>query len=122
MTECTEQCLKDQARYKEILADFIAKYPEFCHSCSGYGHTIYQYDPSPAGVSLSSGHMEDVEVCLKCEGSETPTCALCSELMKDNQRICECSESAGMPQEPECWCWVVGLWNGVSLSKRGTND
>lgn len=116
MTACTEQCLKNQTKYKKVLASFLAKYPLFCHSCGGYGYTVYQYDPSPTGISLSSGHMEDVEVCPDCEESERSACALCGKLMENDQRVCGCPENTGVPQEPECWCWEVDFWNQAETS------
>jgi len=56
--------------------EYDAKWPKACRKCSGKGEITYSYDPSPAGVSLSSGSMEDTEPCSACfEANHCPRCA-----------------------------------------------
>lgn len=61
-----------QVKYDEA----VAKYPDACGDCGGVGLLISTYDPSPAGVSLGSGWVHDVDLCPNClEDGKCPHCA-----------------------------------------------
>ena len=42
-----------------------------CETCEGRGWVSVRFDPSPAGVALSPGWMEDVEPCPDCNPNGT---------------------------------------------------
>ena len=58
----TEQCRKEQ----QTQQDWMARWPTHCRSCHGYGQVTESYDPSAAGVSLSSGFIVNVDPCDDC--------------------------------------------------------
>ena len=71
----TKECkrLNKQARKQTIAYD--NQYPNHCHTCNGYGGFWSRYDPSPSGVSLSSGSMEEFDVCPDCvKKGKCPRC------------------------------------------------
>jgi RecJ-like exonuclease len=39
-----------------------------CSRCEGQGGITYRHDPSPAGVGLRSGTLEDWDECPQCGG------------------------------------------------------
>lgn len=48
-----------------------------CEHCQGMGGFYTAYDPSPSGVSLSPGYMQDFDLCHKC--LEQQICPSCGE-------------------------------------------
>ena len=69
----SEACRTDRAR----LAAWEARWPAACRACDAAGVITLRYDPSPAGVSLGSGWMEDSEAC-RCT-SERNVCPRCAK-------------------------------------------
>lgn len=90
-------CEQLAAEREALRAAWLAKYPNACPTCHGTGGTWSQFDPSPAGVSLGAGYLEDFDPCPDCceRRSACPRC--------------------GAPQPEEFWseqgkCLVCG-WN-----------
>lgn len=89
--------------YNRFLEDF----PNYCHKCDGWGGHWTRYDPSPSGISLPSGYMEDFDPCECVDNGECPRCR--QMLMmdeKDEHQVCHyCNwtseDPEGLPQEPE---------------------
>jgi len=115
--EHTDQCKKQHVDLQVERARYAAKWPNYCRKCHGEGFTWYTYDPSPAGVSLSPGSMEDCDPCPDC--IEKGLCPRCGQKVWDgiddweNNEPVMCplcgwdeSEPDSMPPEPECYCWV----------------
>ena len=50
-----------------------------CQKCHGTGFLAFKDDPSPAGVSLSSGYMIETEACPDCYGKNV--CPVCGQKM-----------------------------------------
>ena len=116
MVECTDQCKAQQARWKIVTAEYETAWPSYCRKCDGQGGHGYYYDPSPAGVSLSSGQMFDYDPCPECVekgicprcgnqvwteddfGSDLVTCSACGWKEEDPDAA---------PEQPECWCWEI---------------
>lgn len=108
--ECTNTCKANRARYEQLLAEHVTKWPDYCRCCDGWGQFTYSYDPSPKGVSLSSGWLEDAEPCPDCV--EKGVCARCGKdglgLESEGPCLyCNWDYDNGLPTEPECWCWAV---------------
>jgi hypothetical protein len=114
-----DDCVKAFAQYEKEKAEFERMFPNYCRACGGWGGHSYRYDPSPAGVSLSRGYMEDWDPCAECvEKGKCPHCA--GEIVDrsgDGDWACpKCGWSEvpkspvgqilanGLPEEPECWC------------------
>lgn len=49
--------------------EFRQRWPKYCRVCGAAGEQCDSYDPSPSGVSLGSGSIED---CYPCEGNIRP--------------------------------------------------
>jgi hypothetical protein len=103
----TEECAERIVSMEEQRASYRLKWPRYCRTCNGWGAFYSEYDPSPAGVSLGSGTMTDVEPCRDC--SEMGVCPRCGygnfdpEVFKcDN---CGWTERDGLPFAGECVCW-----------------
>lgn len=59
----------------DALEEARKQYPGHCEKCDGYGFDVYDYDPSPSGVSLAPGHMTEYEACKYCyENNKCPRC------------------------------------------------
>ena len=107
-------CAKATEDYKKEVAEFEKKHPGYCRACRGHGGSWYRYDPSPRGVSLSPGYMEDFSECTECiEKGKCPWCGgkLDEKALENGDLICasKCgwvndTETLGLPEEPECWC------------------
>jgi hypothetical protein len=112
-SEHTQECIEAFAKYEKELFEFSAKYPNYCRECNAFGGGYQSFDPSPAGVALSSGHLLDYAPCQKCDGY----CPLCGRLLDDeeydNGHCLRCGwdwESGPFaPPEPECYCWEIAL-------------
>ena len=114
----TEQCLKWQAEYQAEIKDYLEKWPNACKTCGGTGEIGGYDDPSPAGISLSSGKMYFADPCPEC--SEEGKCPRCGQLEPewnapdydgDYETCSLCgwtNASEPMPEEPECDCWMEG--------------
>jgi molybdopterin/thiamine biosynthesis adenylyltransferase len=114
----SDTCDNIQKLYQEQLAEYKKKHPNYCTSCHGWGMHFSTYDPSPAGVSLSSGTMLDVDTCTECvDKNLCPCCMIPTKPVfghEDNHHVCtECGWSAdnekhtGMHDEPECYCQEI---------------
>jgi hypothetical protein len=119
MTWHSKYCLEQTQRYVDFVADFEEKYPNYCKKCDGWGGKWERYDPSPAGVSLGSGYMEDFEPCEDCIDALPLKCPRCGFpylrwVIQQRQGInfspcprCNWSEEDpdGIPTDtPECFC------------------
>lgn len=103
------ECDAAQAKWKKALAAYEAEWPNYCRHCHGTGGFIEKYDPSPPGVSLSPGYMEDGHPCPEC--TENDKCSRCGGYCPDIENpICphcgfDWGNAKGAPLQPECWCW-----------------
>ncbi len=103
-------CILAMKAYAKAKAEFEENHPGYCRSCGGWGGHWYRYDPSPAGVSLAPGYMEDFAECPDCV--DQGKCPWCGSEYKDRMNgvlVCGCGwssdkESKGLPEQPECWC------------------
>ena len=101
-------------------------YPTHCSECDGAGGWCYSDDPSDSGVSLSPGSMTYFEPCDDCFlKNRCPRCGESLEYIEPDRfgpdlpsdfvlcRSCGWdefnSESKGMMQHHECYCWEIGL-------------
>lgn len=106
---CTSQCIENTKRYEKLLAEWTERWPKHCKNCAGWGGFSSSFDPSPAGVSLSSGTMEDAEPCPEC--TEKGVCARCGakglnpETGEGPCSLCGWDYDDGEPSKPECFCW-----------------
>jgi len=109
-----KDCVEAQKRYEDAVEAYRKKWPDHCKNCGGWGGFYGEYDPSPAGVSLSPGHMTEFDPCPEC--MEEGICPRCGEKVWDWNEVAEdaqgpCSncgwtegEDEGLPEAPECWC------------------
>jgi len=119
--EHTELCKQQHTRSSIERARYVARWPEYCIYCEGEGKMCYTYDPSPPGVSLSPGYMEDCDPCSECLGQGI--CPRCGKEVWDYEDwdyedysnddpltcpLCGWRESNPdcLPAEAECLCWV----------------
>jgi len=90
------------------------EWPHYCRECNGTGGHTHSHDPSPAGIALSPGTMEEWETCPLCTAHGL--CPRCGEniwfgLHDELMEVCEeCSfsfveETPGFPSLSECSCW-----------------
>ena len=66
------ECLEYNNRRLLAILEFAEEWPNYCRMCGATGEVCYSFDPSPAGVALSPGSMQD---CDPCEGKENRPCA-----------------------------------------------
>jgi hypothetical protein len=59
----TKSCIELGISLACARAAYAEQWPNYCRTCEGYGGFVSTYDPSPAGVSLSPGWMEDFDPC-----------------------------------------------------------
>lgn len=76
----TYSCLLSQARYEAERKLYERVWPNYCHECGGMGGFWTEYDPSPAGISLSPGTMRDFDPCecVSPQGITRARCPRCS--------------------------------------------
>lgn len=119
---------------------YATKYPSYCQHCGGWGGSVYSYDPSPAGVSLSSGCMYDWEPCPEClEKGICPRCGTQhdpdSEWWAEPSGCPSCGwteddgtewhrQTDGMPPPWECYCWEDDIpdWDPYENEARSVRD
>lgn len=102
--KCSAECEKSQSDYLEYERKFLAKNPNYCRECDGFGIWAEEYDPSPYGVMLGRGTMVDMGPCEACEGQ----CALCRKPKHESLSRCpHCRQvplDDGKAPAPECFC------------------
>ena len=121
-----EQHKADYKAFQLDVGAYIAAWPSYCQSCSGWGGKTTSYDPSPAGISLSPGYMTDYDPCGECvEKDICPRCANTSVRLIEHDKkgdhyaclVCawveQEDEGAPLdpPDSPECDCWS---WEDVA--------
>lgn len=67
--------------YVRAVANYILRWPNYCRRCNGWSGFHGTYDPSPPGVSLGSGYMEDFDPCPECY--DKGICCRCGAVMFD---------------------------------------
>ncbi len=96
-----KQCDDRIAEHAAEVARFEAAHPHYCRTCGGSGVHEYNFDPSPAGVSLAPGSMTESEPCEECTCKGR--CSLCGLLLSENgERVCGCKSEALPILEYEC--------------------
>lgn len=108
-----ERCLAQQASVQRAQNDYDAAWPAYCAECNGWGGYYSQYDPSPSGVSLSSGSITDFTPCESCLGNGI--CPRCGQMGW-------AGEEAG--EKPCVSCrWIEGeagrpIWDGMCVCEE----
>ena len=114
--EHTAQCQRQHTFFQVERARYAGRWPRYCRTCNGEGFIWYTYDPSPAGVSLAPGSMEDCDPCPDCV--EKGICPRCGEQVWTEEAwddtepvvcpLCGWDETKpdSLPPEGECYCWV----------------
>ncbi len=113
---CTDQCKENRRKHEKAEAEYFFQWPHHCKKCDGWGGFYSSYDPSPAGVSLGSGSMQDYDPCPACY--DQGVCPRCGrefdvEEVEDNDLPCpHCGitfdgSTDGLPGVFECWCDFV---------------
>jgi len=107
-------CVAAFEAYRKKKEDFEKKFPLYCRKCGGHGGRVVRYDPSPRGVGLSPGYMEDFDECPDCYAiGICPRCtaALVSDGGEYTDKFgcptCGWKDDPlgpGLPEQPECWC------------------
>ena len=133
----TDQCLFNAAAVSFAQHAFDKQFPNACTACNGTGYHSYDYDPSPAGVSLAPGYMTVCEPCSEC--FESDSCPLCGGALSDEIThptdkfrsswwVCKdtaCGWSSddymqgatyhARPEDAECDCWGYIIWRLNSI-------
>jgi hypothetical protein len=102
---------KDKSTNAIERAAYIKENPNYCKNCEGWGGFASTYDPSPPGVSLGSGSMQDWDACPECtDAGICPRCGAPYDIDLDTCLECDwTSMSPGLPPEGECLCWAEEL-------------
>ena len=121
----TEHCMIDLAKTSFRQWAYIEQYPHHCTHCHGVGWIHYQYDPSPAGISLAPGCMTDSKPCTVCfEKNYCPRCSnQLAEIVEGEEwecSTCKWNSEQAMEADPdafgfslaECYCWEGDWGNG----------
>jgi len=113
----TPECQGYNDASKAAIAAYFADWPDHCKRCGGWGGFHSTCDPSPAGVTLGHGTMEDFDTCPDC--TEKGLCTRCMVgrlIFVDDPaggetglcRICGATDlTPGCPEPPECYCWTM---------------
>ena len=123
----TESCQQAHAQAEATRAAYAAKWPNHCPTCEGHGGHWYSFDPSPSGISLAAGTMEDFDACPDC--LEKGVCPRCGQEVWTADDwdgnpvtcpLCGWDEASpdGMPPEAECWCWEAQNDAALALYER----
>lgn len=76
----SKTCTTATMLHERLRTAFALMWNDYCTTCNGLGGSVYYYDPSPAGISLGSGWMEDFNPCPDClEQGKCPRCGVVSE-------------------------------------------
>lgn len=114
----SEHCKKNSKLVDESRAAYAEQWPNYCKTCGGWGGELYSFDPSPAGVSLSSGSMQDYDPCPDCiDKAICPRCGHVHNLDHDfycGDAPCDVcgfveGKTDGMLSPHECYCWEMEI-------------
>ena len=115
MVDHKATCATTQARCEKDRGAWRQRWPSHCPDCEGWGGDTFRYDPSPPGVCLSSGYMEEFEFCAECVcQGKCPRCGVNvwtedADFRADELTCPECGfvvdKDEGMPKAFECSCW-----------------
>lgn len=106
----TKGCNHSFELHDTLVADYEQLYPNYCRTCQGWGGRWSKYDPSPSGVALSPGYMEEFDPCPDClDKMKCPRCGGNVYHDEENYEVCpiclfKTEETDGLPQPPECYC------------------
>jgi hypothetical protein len=110
----TPECWARMNAEWDEMDQWVRDHPNYCRHCQGMGGFASSYDPSPAGVSLSSGSMMEFDYCPEC--TEKGVCPECGQQMFDpdafgwsDMLVCpHCGwkeeTASGMPQGHQEYC------------------
>ncbi len=115
----TPDCQLRQTQSNQEREAWATRWPAHCPGCEGRGEFSSSYDPSPAGVSLGSGFLQDAEPCVIC--TEQGLCPRCRKQVWDPEDIPEtpcphCGWNWGkqegdvMPPKHECSCYEAEMY------------
>jgi hypothetical protein len=99
----TPECLAAHQQTAQERDAYIKAWPHYCRHCQGWGFFAYTYDPSPAGIALGPGWLQDYDPCPKCiERDLCPRCGhrLTPRRVRVKQAICTTLERLSL--------WRVG--------------
>lgn len=110
--EHTESCKKTTARLEKAIAEYQAKWPNYCHKCNGSGNLI-SYQSVPYG--MGDTNMEVDDFCETCLGEgKCPRCGKTvfkeDDYYSDNMTCPECGwdeRSEICPELDDCGCWEI---------------
>lgn len=118
----TQACEETVKRYQREREAYEETWPNHCSACGGWGGKISFYDPSPAGVALAPGTMQDFDTCPSC--IENGKCSRCGQQTFTSDEVTSCTgcgfdlnKPDGTPEAPECYCW-----EDEQLSKNNSID
>lgn len=113
----TYDCLVLSASRQLQINAYKLLWPDRCDHCKGAGIFFSTYDPSPSGVALSPGSMEEWDPCHVClDIGRCPRCATrpLSDVMRESLvedgfcSFCGWTSDGNATHEPppyECNCW-----------------
>lgn len=111
----TRACWKYRQERQDLIDEYTRMWPNYCRKCHGAGVLVSHDDPSPAGVSLSSGSFIWEDPCTECvEEKKCPRCGTFGFPAPDDENEilglgpCETClytrEDAWCPPPAECNC------------------
>ena len=116
-------CYQVRARIELERHWYMTAWPNYCIECGGWSGFWSSYDPSPAGVSLGAGSIQDFETCGRCYDKELcPRCGHYLAYVSDMQHgpdqdgdytVCtscgwrDDQEIEGIAEHDECECWEL---------------
>lgn len=106
-------CIAAQEKNTREREEWAAAWPRHCTTCEGWGGVYSTYDPSPAGVALSSGWLEDFDSCAVCvDKGNCPRCGAEDAFDPESEsvqcRVCGWQEGHGQPPVfDDCGCWCA---------------
>lgn len=69
------ECINAHKEIAQAIKEYELRWPKHCRNCNGAGLFVSYDNPSPAGISLSAGNMENIEPCEQC--TEVGLCPRC---------------------------------------------